>query len=278
MNTVKNFFVALCLCCLASVTVDAQNIKLMSFNVRMGIADDGENNWELRKEAAAKMLAMEAPDCFGVQEAYDFQRDYFLEKMPSYKAVGKGRNDGSDSGEHMCIFYDTDKLTLVRNDDFWLSETPDVPSKGWDAKYPRIATWVLLQHNKSGKRFFVVNTHLDHKGVLARKNSVILIKDKIESMNPDSLPMVLMGDFNLEENDDAIIYFNSLMNNARLTARSTDHKDSFNAWGNTDDGKIIDYIYYTGFSKCVKFKTITGKWMGRNLLSDHNPIVAGFVF
>jgi len=263
---------------LVCLTMNAQTVNVMSYNVRLGIADDGDNSWEFRRDAAVEMLVQEAPDCFGVQEAFDFQRDYFLEKLPSYKAVGRGRNDGSDEGEHMCVFYNTDRFTLSDSGDFWLSETPDVPSKGWDAKYPRIATWVLLKDKKSGKSFYMVNTHLDHKGVQARKNSVDLIINKIASINPDSLPMVLTGDFNLRDTDSTILYFDGLMNNARLTARSTDHENSFNAWGNPEKGSVIDYIYYSGFKKCTRFRTVKGEWLGRTLVSDHNPIIATLKF
>lgn len=258
----------------AAVYAQAQSLKLMSFNVRTAAIDDGENRWELRRDAAAEMLRREAPDCFGVQEAVDFQRDFFLEKLPRYKAVGKGRNDGSDEGEHMSIFYDSDRFDLCKSGDFWLSETPEVPSRGWDAKYPRIATWVLLKEKKSCKSFYLVNTHLDHKGVLARKKSVELIIGRIAEINQDSLPMVLMGDFNLHDNDSTILYFNGLMKNARLTARSTDNENSFNGWGIPGKGSIIDYIYYSGFSVCTRFRTVKGEWLGRAQVSDHNPIVA----
>lgn len=251
-----------------------KSVKVMSYNIRLGKVDDGENSWIYRRDAAVEMLRQEAPDCFGVQEAFNYQRDYILEKLPQYKAIGIGRLDGSDEDEHMCVFWNTNKFDLVDGGNFWLSETPDVPSKGWDGKYPRIATWVLLKDKKCGKSFYVINTHLDHKGVAARREGVKLIQSRISSINPQNYPMVIMGDFNLVDGSSVILEFNEMMSNARDCAQKSDRKASFNAWGNPSKASIIDYIYYTGFSSCKEFRTVTGEWLGRKLVSDHNPICA----
>ena len=141
---------------------------------------------------------------FGVQEAYDFQIAYILEQCPEYRAVGVGRNDGKSGGEHMSVFYDTTRNELLEWGTYWLSETPDVPSVGWDAKYNRTATWTLLKDIASGQKFYFVNTHLDHRGVVARKEGLALIYNRIQSMNPDGLPMVLVGDFNVLTDDECL--------------------------------------------------------------------------
>lgn len=254
-------------------TVSAEaGIRVMSFNVRQGMAADGDNAWDNRKEASAAMLEDLRPDVFGVQEAYAFQVDYILANCPVYKAVGVGRNDGSSEGEHMSVFYNAEKLELIDWGTYWLSETPEVPSKSWDAKYNRTATWTLLRDKSTGRRLFFVNTHLDHKGVVARKESLALIHRRITAMNPDGAPMILVGDFNLFPDDEGLTDLNKLMKSARCTAIDADTMGSFNGWGKSET--IIDYIYYSGFRVCRQFRVISRKYADKPYISDHYPIMA----
>lgn len=133
----------------------AQNdLKVMSYNIRVGTAKDGTNSWEFRYPASALMIQDQQPDIFGVQEALSFQVRYLEEYCEGYKSVGVGRDDGKKKGEFMSIFYKTKKFKLLKWGTFWLSETPDVPSKGWDAACFRSATWALLKDKASGKKFF----------------------------------------------------------------------------------------------------------------------------
>ena len=267
-------------------------IRVMSYNVRLGVAKDGENAWENRKVATPAMLDDICPTVFGVQEAYDFQVDYILEQCPRYNAVGVGRDDGINAGEHMSVFYDTNRIELLDWGTWWLSETPDVPSYGWDAACRRTATWTLLKDRKSGKKFFFVNTHLDHVGKLARKNGLALIYDKIREMNPDGLPMVLTGDFNVMPDDECLTDISSLMNSARFVTAHADTIGSFNGFGKNGysdaapsmDEKTIhntlwplDYIYYSGFDKCLCFRVVAEKYEDCPFISDHYPVYADLV-
>lgn len=270
-----------------------EELNVVSFNIRMGVAKDGENSWEYRKAASAEMVKTLAPDIMGVQEAFDFQTEYIKEQCPDYDGVGVGRDDGKTSGEIMMIFYNTKKVKLEKWGTFWLSETPDVPSFGWDAACRRTATWALLKMRKSGKEFYYVNTHLDHIGRVAEKNGLKLIVDRIDSINPQGFPMILTGDFNVLPQDAVLNDLDKIMSSARATADTTDSTPSFNAFGKplkqaaigdqfvdlaTTDGLTIDYIYYSGFSKCPKFRTVTESFADVPYISDHYPVTATLEF
>ena len=264
------------------------SIRVMSYNVRLGVAKDGDNSWENRREATPAMLRDIRPAVFGVQEAYDFQIAYILEQCPEYKAVGVGRDDGKSDGEHMSVFYDSTRIELLNWGTYWLSETPDVPSFGWDAKCRRTATWTLLREIASGQKFYFVNTHLDHIGVMARKNGLALIYNKIKEMNPSGLPMVLTGDFNILPDNDGLTDLNTLMKSARFYSDDADTIGSFNGFGkyglssgapklgdSQKDKKTLrplDYIYYSGFERSLCFKVVTKSYAGKKFISDHYPV------
>lgn len=272
-------FAAICailLPAISSCAKKADEMKVMSFNVRVGSANDGENSWENRKEAIPAMLADKAPAVFGVQEALSFQLDYITETSPQYKWVGVGRDDGSNEGEHMSIFYDTNILEIEDWGTYWLSETPDVPSKGWDAACRRTATWALLKNTRTGKHFYFVNTHLDHVGVEARKNGLAMIVERIGAMNPENYPMVLTGDFNVHPDDVCLVDLDKIMKSARIYAEDSDDMYSFNGWGTSE--QIIDYIYYSGFEKCIDFKVVDESYAEKPFISDHYPVIATLVF
>ena len=254
-----------------------EGVRVMSYNLRYGLADDGENSWELRREASVRMLEDIRPDCFGVQEALDFQIDYLLDNTDNYKYVGVGREDGKKSGECMAIFYSTSSIELLDWGTYWLSETPDVPSRGWDAACRRTATWTLLKHKSSGKLFFYVNTHLDHVGQVARKEGLSMVVRNISSMNPNNYPMILTGDFNVFPDDPCLEPLDRMMTSARKAAVDSDEAGSFNNWEN-DRGDIIDYIYFKGFSGCSNFKVVREKYGDVPFISDHYPIYSDLVF
>ena len=153
-------------------------------------------------------------------------------------------DDGGDSGEHMSIFYDSETVSLVDWGTFWLSESPGTPSKGWDAACPRTATWALME--KDGRRFYYVNTHLDHIGKEAQKNGLALIVDRIADINPEGIPMVLTGDFNVTPEDSVLDELKTRMFSARDSAAETDTLGSFNGWGESDS--ILDYVWHSVFA------------------------------
>lgn len=280
----KTLYLLIALSLIASIQINAKKpsgpdrIKVISYNVRLGTADDGTNSWNYRYPMSAMMIEDQKPDIFGLQEAFDFQRNYIEEYTEGYKSVGVGRDDGKKKGEQMAIFYNTKTIKLLKWGTFWLSPTPDTPSKGWDAACYRTATWALLKDKKSGNKFWYVNTHLDHVGAEARRNGLNLIVEKIREINPDGYPMVLTGDFNVTPDDPCLVDLDKMMVSARDAAVKTDKGTTYNNWGKNMDGQPIDYIYYSGFSSCPVFEVIRKPYGERKFISDHFPISAVLIF
>ena len=250
-------------------------VKVMSFNIRYGKANDGENSWENRKTAVIAMLDAVKPDIVGMQEVLPFQQEYVVEQCPRFEAYGIGRNDGVE-GERMTVIYNKEVLAMEEHGTWWLSETPDEPSTGWDARYPRTATWVLMKDLRNGKEFYLVDTHLDHVGVMARRNGLAMVMDKIKEMNPE-IPLVLMGDFNVEPGDPCLDDVERLMNNARKVAKKSDATFSFNGY-KPEPQKEIDYIYFNGFKGALDFRVVTEQYDNKPFISDHYPIVSTLVY
>ena len=253
----------------------SENLKVMSYNIRLGSGKDGTNSWALRYTATEEMLKDQKPDVFGVQEALDYQVHY-IEDMCGYESVGVGREDGKKEGEHMSIFWNKKTVSMLKWGTFWLSETPQKPSKGWDAACFRTATWALMKDKKTGKKFYFVNTHLDHEGKEAQKNGLKLIVEKIAEMNPEGLPMVLTGDFNIEPSNPALADLDARMQSTRKIAEKTDDLTTYNGWGKSS--MMIDYIYVSGFSSCPEYQTVIKRYADRKFISDHYPICATLIF
>ena len=256
-------------------------IKIMSFNVRLATTETNPaNEWPNRKEACLEMIMDHFPTLIGLQEAkFSNQWLYFKSSLKEfYGAFGVNRDTGYESGtgETMGILYNLNQVELITSGTFWLSETPDTPSKGWDAQCYRTATWALMKDKRTGKKFYYVNTHLDHKGAQAQKNGLALIVERIAEMNPEGLPMVLTGDFNVTPDNPVLTDLNTKMKSAQDTATKTDDRGTFNGWGKKSSK--IDYIYYSGFSACPQFEVVTKKYADRTFISDHFPITAVLVF
>ncbi len=183
-------------------TAEAPPVRVMSFNIRYGTANDGENAWDNRKEFLVDTIKAFKPDLLGTQETLKFQRDYLAEQLPSYAVLGVGRDDGKDEGEMMAVYYREDRFTKLAGGHFWLSETPDqAGSKSWDSSLPRMVTWVKLRDLKADQdtppiAFF--NTHFDHRGPKAREESARLLRAKIETLGK-GCAVVVTGDFNSAE-------------------------------------------------------------------------------
>ena len=260
----------------AAKAPESQEVKVISYNIRLINSKDGPNEWKYRAEASPAMIKDYAPDIFGVQEALPEQLAYMQKALPKYACIGVGREDGVSKGEHMSIFYNKNTVELLDWGTYWLSETPDVPSKGWDARCKRTATWARMKMKKSGKEFFYVNTHLDHRGHEARQKGLDLIVKRIAAMNPDGFPMILTGDFNVEPDNPVLTELNTRMKDAKKTAEKTDSRATFNGWGAR--AIVIDYIYYSGFSACPEYETIVRQYKDVLYISDHYPIVARLIF
>ncbi len=257
---------------------DPKELKVMSYNIRYGGAKDGTNSWNMRCPATIEMLRDIKPDVFGVQEAMDYQVKFIDEYTKEYKNVGVGRDNGKHEGEHMSIFWNKKTVSLLKWGTFWLSETPEVPSKGWDAVCRRTATWALMKDKKTGKKFYFVNTHLDHKGVEAQKNGLMLIIERIAKINPEGYPMVLTGDFNIKPDNRNLKELDKIMHSTRKIALKTDNHNTFNGWGKAKKDNVIDFIYVSGFSSCPEYRTVTDKYADKAFVSDHYPIISRLIF
>ena len=187
----------------AEKKVPEDNAKIMSYNIRLNIASDGENAWPNRKEFLTSQVLFFAPDVLGVQEALPGQMRDLDTLLTDYNFIGKAR-DGVDKGEYSAIFYNKKTVSVEKDNTFWLSETPDELSQGWDGACRRVCTYGLFTLKSTKEKFWVFNTHLDHVGKVAQKKGLKLILDKVKSVNTENLPVFITGDFNVEPNSDAI--------------------------------------------------------------------------
>jgi endonuclease/exonuclease/phosphatase family metal-dependent hydrolase len=172
-------------------------LTVMTFNIRYGTARDGENHWDKRKDLCASRVAHFNPDILGLQEALAFQNEFLLAKCPGYIAIGVAREDGKQDGEFSTLLLRAERFAIVDTGTFWLSETPDVAgSKSWDSSLPRIATWARVKDKRAGDRpLLIINTHFDHLGNIARKESAKIIRRFIATRAADAA-VILTGDFN----------------------------------------------------------------------------------
>jgi endonuclease/exonuclease/phosphatase family metal-dependent hydrolase len=281
----KKLVIVLLVAMLLPVSVDAKkksdvdyDLKVMSYNIRMGVAKDGTNSWEYRYPATALMLQDQMPDVFGVQEAFEFQIRFIEDNFADYESVGVGRDNGKSEGEFMSIFWNKKTVKMVKWGTFWLSETPEKPSLGWDAACKRTATWALMKDKNTGKMFYFVNTHLDHKGKEAKRKGLDLIVSRIDEINPKGYPMVLTGDFNMKPDNVALVGLEERMQSARKIAPKTDNNPTFNGWGKAKSDMVIDYIYVSGFSACPEYHTVNEKYGQWKYISDHYPVYAKLIF
>lgn len=250
-------------------------LKIISYNIRT-LARDGENSWQFRKHATKNMIKLHKPDAFGLQEAMLPHMQYIDSVCPQYARVGVGRSDGKEGGEFVTIYYNKERFDLLDSGTFWLSETPDQVSRGWDAALPRITTWVKLRDKATKRKFFYFNTHFDHRGKTARMESSKLIVEKIREIAGKKATVVLTGDFNIESENEALQPLYDNMSAARRCAPITDNKGTYNGWGLLKRNTVIDHIFYDGRKvKCNAFRTLDGDY-GAKFISDHFPLEAIF--
>lgn len=252
-------------------------LDVMTFNVRLDAAVDSFNNWKYRKENVSKMLAYYEPDIVGMQEVLKNQLDDLKERMPDYTALGVGREDGKEKGEYCPLFYKTDRFDLVDYGNFSLSETPDtIGVKGWDAACERITTWAVLKDKKSGRQVAAFNTHFDHMGQIARRESAMLILQKIQEIAGD-LPAVLTGDFNGDLYSEPVeILEKNGMENTYMKARVVYGPVwSYHNFGRLplNQRELIDYIFVKGPVVADKCRVIEEQPVG-GYLSDHAPVLS----
>lgn len=262
-------------------------LTVMSFNIRLHIASDGENNWENRRDWVGQMIEYNAPDIIGCQEVLFDQLTDMLNRLPAYGYVGVGRDDGIKSGEFSPIFYKRDKFQLIDNATFWLSETPQIPGKGWDAAYVRIVSWAELKDKASGKIFYAFNTHFDNMGEVARKESALLLLRKIYEI-AGKADAVITGDFNSTKQSEVYALlttgadkFNPLLDTYYVAESKYGPEWTFHGFGQTpvEKREKIDYIFINHKNNAVVSKAvIISEQRGNLFLSDHCPVLAEIIF
>ncbi len=273
MNKIKCFILFVLL---ASVQfTDAQTIKMMTYNIRLDLASDGENAWPVRKEYFTSQIKFYNPDVFGVQEALPHQVTDIAGYLPEYGYVGMGR-DGVGKGESSNIYYKKERFAVKKEGTFWLSETPDTISKGWDAALNRVCTYALLEDKLNQNHIWVFNTHLDHIGEVARTKSIELTLAKIKQLNTKNYPVVYMGDFNSEPQTERIQSLKKVMADSREISMEKPFGPSgtFNGFKHNEPvTKLIDYIFISNpLVITVKKYAVLSDSKDLRYPSDHLPV------
>ncbi|WP_254073642.1 endonuclease/exonuclease/phosphatase family protein [Cellulophaga sp. HaHaR_3_176] len=250
----------------------------MTYNIRLDVASDGENAWTNRKDFLSSQVLFFSPDILGVQEAKPNQMSDLKTALKEYKFIGTGR-DGEDEGEYSAIFYNAKKFKIENENTFWLSDTPEKVSKGWDAAYPRVCTYGLFTDLKSSKKIWIFNTHLDHVGEQARLNGIQLVQQKIAEVNNKNYPVILMGDFNVEPNSLLIKNLSESMLNTETVSNITFGPDgTFNGFKfNEAVTRKIDYIFMSKSQPLqINKQAVLSDSDTLKYPSDHFPVYIDF--
>ncbi|MFN0290083.1 endonuclease/exonuclease/phosphatase family protein [Pedobacter helvus] len=270
----KKYFV-LCTLTLCSLVSFAQSFKLATYNLRYNNPKDTGNLWVDRKEIMADLIKKHDFDIFSTQEGKPKQLRDLIEKMPNYSWSGIDK-EGNGTDEFCAIFYKKNRFELIDNGHFWLSETPEVPTKGWDAKYKRVCSWVFLKDQKTQQQFYVFDTHFDHKGMLAQTNSAKLIISKIAALQQKH-PVILCGDFNFDRTNSnyKVLAKSIVLKDAfKIAKRVKSRAGSYNGFDiNSNPESPIDHIFVSGPIEVLKYAIIKDNYSGK-LPSDHYPVLA----
>ena len=248
--------------------------SVITYNIKYDDNSNGKNSWKVRKDAMIELIHKLSPDILGIQEGLIHQVEFLDSKMSDHKYVGVGRDDANRKGEYCAIFFNEKKYKLLKDSTFWLSENPDKVSVGWDAALERICTYALLENIKNGNKIWAFNTHFDHIGNIAREKSARLLLEKIQMLNINKEPVLVMGDFNVEDNSKVIdILKQNLMDT--LTDYEIEHKGpvgTFNNFLNNQEIiKRIDYVFSNGF-QTISHQHIDKKLESGDHISDHLPV------
>lgn len=262
-----------------AVVVSAQDLYVGTYNIRYKNKDDSikGNVWTKRCQVMCDQINFESPDVLGMQEVLVEQLHDFQRLLDNYSYIGVGRDDGKEAGEYAAIFYKNDRVKLLDSGNFWLNETPDVPKLGWDAACIRICTWGKFKDLRTKKKFYFFNLHMDHVGVVARREAAKLVVSRIKEMVQDA-PVVLTGDFNVDQTDEinGIFTHSGILKdsyeNARIRFAENGTFNSFKVETKTDSR--IDHIFVSPSFKVEAYGLRTDSYWakGRRNLSDHYPV------
>ncbi len=256
-------------------SIYSQQHTIISYNIRYDNNWDIENSWEIRRSNIIQILIKYSPSIIGVQEGLLNQVQYIDNSLINYDYVGVGRDDGKEKGEFCAIYFDTTRYVLLKNSTFWLSETPDTISVGWDAALERICTYGLFKDRITKKEFWVFNTHFDHMGIIAREKSSGLILKRIKKINRQSLPVILMGDFNSIPNSPPVKEIVTELSDALQISLQKLHGPGGTFNGFNEDlpiEKRIDYIF-TKNLKVLSYTHVNDRLENNRHISDHLPVM-----
>ena len=265
MTKVNHQLIRLTLCSIVllflTIPSIAQTFQVASFNLRYDNKGDSLNAWSYRKHAVSGLIKFHEFDIFGTQEGLAHQLEDLTAALPHHAYIGIGRDDGQQKGEHSAIFYHTAKFELLENGDFWLAEETDKPVKGWDAALPRICSWGKFKEKASGTVFYFFNLHFDHVGVQARAESAKLVLSKITEITQDQAPVILTGDFNVDQHDESYLLITqsgTLVDSyeqAPLRYGASGTFNSFNIHSKTDSR--IDHVFVSTGVEVLKHGILT---------------------
>lgn len=256
-------------------TAHAQmEFNVATWNLRLNTPADGPDAWPNRRDAVRALIRYHQFDLLGTQEGLMDQVED-LAQMPGFAWVGAGRDDGQRAGEHSAIFYRTDRFELLAHGDYWLSETPDVPGKGWDARCcNRIASWARLRERATRREFFVFAVHFDHEGVVARRESAHLMLRKMHEIAGD-VPVLCLGDFNATPESEPIGIMAAGLRDARQVSESPPYGPVGTFNGFKLDAPLqdrIDYVFLGPRWRVLSYAALTDTVAAR-FPSDHLPVV-----
>ena len=275
MKIIYQWFLSLFIVFNVSSRIYPQSHSIMSYNIRYDNAWDVENSWKIRKNKVRQLLIQYAPSIIGIQEGLLSQVQYLDSCLTDYNYVGVGREDGKEQGEYCAIYFDTTRYSVLNHSTFWLSETPDIISIGWDAALERICTYGLFKDRKTSEEFWVFNTHFDHMGTSAREQSSGMILKMIKKINRQSLPLILMGDFNSIPDSPPINKIKTDLSDALQISLEElqGPRGTFNGF-NVDMPieKRIDYIFTEKF-KVLSYIHINDRLNNNRHISDHLPVM-----
>ena len=268
-------FILACLMLLAAPVLAQVDLNVATYNLRFDNPQDGKNVWPQRRDAVRALVRYHDFDLWGTQEALANQLED-LDALTEYARVGVGRDDGKHAGEHSAIFYRRARFALEEHGDFWLSATPEKPSKSWDSHCcNRIASWARLREIASGKQFVVLNAHFDHEGEVARRESARLMLARGRTL-AGQLPLIILGDFNSTPDSEAYAIVSAGLRDARSISQSAPYgpQATFNAFDIDKPAEArIDYIFLSPQWQVLRYATLTDSVEAR-FPSDHFPVLA----